>query len=458
MSAKYAGVPICQSTPEVREWIEKHVSLKEFRQFDRPGVPSIFSGLTTFGQHEDNVPIRLNVLRWPTGASRWATYHFIATDEQLVDIRKECYGDPEADPAEAISSYPQDLILHGCGDEMKFEAMYLLPPRALSATSVGAPGRNRLWLCTLVDRRYWWNLDHCGDWSTQDASSWGAVFEILRNRIGLNVNSWDCPAVHADWLQPHIDLQNICSLPLGKVLDAVAWNVGRRVSFDIKRQTLAYAPVVRIREYDWHNTRLQANLTNTNFFRLAGGESELAARDLSAILPEKIRMTFSDYDDPRQYEELTVNTLADYTSQNGQGTVVFHNRLEWDESTHDERLLLLDRVAKAWLGFQSKATHDVVYNAHVDWLPEGLSDAIEWHESLDDHKQLVPDVNDGKLRQRCTTFGMAKTRAVRSAWNLVAEDLWHGSNASASGSRSSGQTYTITCADGSSQTVTVRRS
>jgi hypothetical protein len=308
-----------------------------------------------------------------------------------------------------------------------------------------------------VDKRYWWNHDHCGDLSAQDVSSWGALFNVLRDRMGLTADSFECPAIHADWLQPHEDLQEVNALPLGMMLDAAAWNVGRKVSFDYERLTLAHPPVVRVREYDWHEARRQANLTNTAWFRLAGGDFEMGSRGLSPLLPEKVVMTFSDDEDVRKSSTFLVSSIAEYVDHAGIGEVVFHNRLEYQESTNDQRLLLLERMAKAYIGFQVSAANDVVYNSHVKWVPEGLND-IEWHELAEEKKELVADPKDGKLRQRVRADGMARTRLTRGPLNLVAQDLWHGSNASASGSRSSGQTYTITCADGSSQTVTVRRS
>lgn len=423
MSAEYAGVRLCQSTPEVRDWIEKHISLREFRQFDRPGVPAIFSGLTSFGQHEDNVPIRLNVMRWPTGASRWATYHFIATDEQLLDIKAACFGDANEDPPEAYTNLAQPLILHGAGEQITFYGMYLLPPRPLSATTLGAPGRNRLWLCTLVDKRYWWNLDTCGEMAVEDVDTWDKYFGVLRTKLGLTTDEWDCATVHADWLKPHISLQEVNSIPLGMLLDAVAWNVGRRVSCDYEQVSMGYRPVVRIREYDWSETRQNTNLTNTNFYRLAGGTFE-DDRALSPLLPESITLTFEDNGQARKHVTVDVVDYTGYEDYQGIGTIAFHDRAEWEELTIGEREALIDRIVQAYLGFQSVATTDVTYNAIVKWLPEGLND-IEWHELLDDHKELVPDTTDAKLRQRCTTFGMARTRVTRGPLNLVPCDLWH---------------------------------
>lgn len=458
MSAKYAGVELCQTTPEVRAWVEKNISLSEFREFHYPTPPAIFSGLTYFPHLEDNAPLRLNVLRWPSGASRWATYHFLATDEQLVDIRHACYGDETEDPPEPIITSPQKLILHGSLDTVTASEMWLLAPRPLSATPSWLPGVNRLWCCTLVDRRYFWNQDHTGNVSEEDAGSWDAFFEVLRTRTGLATNAWDCPSVDSEWLFPHADLQDMNSLPLGLVLDAIAWNVGRKISVDLEKSSEAYPPVVRIRDHTWHNTRLQTNLTNSNWFRLAGGELDLAARDLSSILPEKIRLTVANGEEAREETDLTVNTVTGYETQNGVGTVVFHDRLDSSDASDAQQTALLGKVAAAWLGFQSLATHDVAYAGLVNWLPEAMSDYIEWCEKLDEGSDLIPDAADGKLRKRVTNESIARTRAVRGPFNLLADDLWHGGSGTGSGSGTTPGTNTLDCGDGSPpRTFTITR-
>lgn len=457
MSAIFAGVQLCQSTPEVRQWIERNIPLSEFHEFNwHSGPPAIFAGLTYWPHCETNVTPRLNVLRWPSGASRWGTYHFLATDEQLADIRKETFGDPEE--AESIRTVPGKLILHGSGEPITVSEMWLLAPRPISATSLGLTGRNRMWLCTLVDIRYWWNQMHCGNISDEDAGTWDNFFTVLRQRTGFATNAWDCPAVDAKWLFPHINLQDMNSLPLGLVIDAAAWNVGRKVSLDMEKSSEAYPAVLRIKDHTWHNTRLQSNLTNTAWYRLAGDEMELAARDLSSIIPEKVRMTFADGDEARDDLDVTVNTIVGYEDQSGVGTVVFHNRMDVSESSDAQRTALLLAVATAWLGFQAKATPDVVYSGHVKWLPEAMTDFIEWHELHDYDDTLAPDPMDGKVRLRKAWNGVARTRAVRPPVNLVVDDLWHGGSGGGSGSGGTTDANTIDCGDGSTpRTFTIQR-
>lgn len=456
MSASYAGISLCQTTPDVRQWIERNIPLKEFRQFAWHGAgPNIFHGLTYFSHTETNTPVKLNTLRWPSGASRWATYYFIATDEQLVDLKAEAWGtDETSDP---VDSAPKPLILHGCGQTVRVDSMWLLPPRPVSATPSWARA-NKMWLCCLVDQRYWWNQDHCGDLSMLDVSTWDNMFEKLREATGLVANSWDCPAVDSKWLFPHLDLQNANSLPLGLMIDACAWNVGRKVSLDMAYANQSYQPVVRIRPYDWHASRKATNLANTNFNRLAGGEFVLDTRGYSAISPEKIRMTFANGDDPREQLDQTVSALAGYEDYVGSGTIVFHNRLEYDDVSSTERTDLLAEIAKAFLGFQKNTTSDVSYAGHVLWLPEALTDVIEWSETHGEGCDLVPAPEDGKVRQRLTLMDMARTRVVSFPHNLYSDDLWHGVNGAGSGSGAGagdGGEYTTTCPSGTTYKVRV---
>lgn len=454
MSAVFADVPLCQSTPVVRDWIARHVPISEALAFQHPTAPpTIFHGLTYFPRQENNVPVVLNRLRWPSGASRWATYHFLATDEQLADIRAEVYGDPEADPPDDKRCSPRKLVLHGCGDTITADEMWLLPPRPLSASPDFINGHNLMWLCTLVDQRYWWNQDHCGELG--EAGTWDELLEHLRDLAGLNVGSaWDCPSVDAVWLAPHVDLLAAHSLPLGMVLDAVAWNVGRRISCDMEKTSQSYPPIVHVRDYSWHDTRAQANLTNASWFRMAGGTYQFPDRDLTAALPEKIRVTWADGTD-RDYTEINVNdaALVDYEEENGNGTVVFHDRMDVNDASETERSDLVKEVAKAYLGFTAKSTFDVTYTGHAKWLPEALSDVVEWHELHGEGTCLVPDPADGKVRQRREFNDMARTRVVRPPFNLLADDLWHGNGGAGSGSVAGD--FTIHCPSGVTHTVTI---
>lgn len=459
MSAVFAGVNLCQTTPEIREWIERNIPLSELREFNWPSAPpAIFPGLTYYQNIEANIPIRLNVLRWPSGASRWGTYHFVATDEQLTLIRAAVFGDPSTDPPEAYKNAYGKLVLHGAGETVTVERMYLLAPKPLSATPLGAAYRNRLWLCTLVDSRYWWNHDHCGNLSDEDAGTWDNLLTALRKRTGLPTNAWDCPAVDASYLFPNHELQDINSLPLGMVIEAVAWNVGRRVSLDMELTSMSYPPVMRIRDYDWHNTRLQSNLTNANWYRLAGDDMELAGRDLSSIIPEKFRMTFANDEDSRVDLDLAVNSIVGYESFVGTGTVVFHNRLDVSEASASQRTALLSNFANAWLSFQKAGTPNISYTNHAKWLPEGITDAVEWHEEHGDGSELVPDPTDGKVRKRKLLMDMARTRVTRLPYNLTADDLWHGGSGTGSGSGGTSGQNTIDCGDGSTpRTFTISR-
>jgi hypothetical protein len=459
MSAVFADIPLCLSTPEVRAWVERHVPLHEALAFQHPpSPPTIFHGLTYFPRQEQNVPLRLNVLRWPSGASRWATYHFLATDEQLVDIRAEVYGDPEADPADDKRNASRKLILHGGGETITCNDMWLLPPRPLSTSPSFLNDVNNLWLCTLVDQRYFWNQKHCGDLS--ESGTWDELLQHLRDQVGLSTgmdtSAWDCPAVDSVWLLPHVDLLAAHSLPLGMMIDAVAWNVGRRVSVDLEKTSESYPPIIHVRDYSWHDTRAQANLTTADWYRMAGGTYQFPDRDLSAALPEKIRVTWADGIAARDHQEVAVNhaDLESYEDENGVGTVVFHDRLDVNDASDSEREALLKAIAKAYLGFTAKASFDVTYAGHVKWLPEALSDAIEWHELHDEGYCLVPDPDDGKVRQRREHGNLARTRVVRPPFNLLAEDLWHGNGGAGSGSGAVPD-FTVTCPDGTQHAITI---
>lgn len=457
MSAVFADIPLCQSTPEIREWVRKNIPADEARPFQWPSAsPNIFHGLTYFPHTEANLHRRLNVLRWPNGASRWATYDFLATDNQLAELRNAVYGG-DGDPK---GSDPAKLILHGGGDTVTVEEMWLLPPRPLSCTPSWLTTVNRLWWCTLVDQRYWWNQKHCGDLS--EFSTWDELLNHLRDQVGLTTtlehNAWDCPAVAAHWLAPHVDLLAAHSLPLGMMIDAVAWNVGRRVAVDLTKTDPSYPAVIHVREASWHKGRSAGNLTQTGWYRLAGGDFAFDDRDLSAMIPSKVRVTFADGTDARDYSE--VNTagpeVTGYETENGTGTTVFHDRLDVADADSGARFKLTTEVAQAYLDFAAWASFDIAYVGHVNWLPEALSDAVEWHELHDEGECLVPDPADGKVRQRRELQDMVRTHVMRGPFNLLADDLWHGNGGAGSGSGTTAPgEFSGTCPDGTRFTIAI---
>jgi hypothetical protein len=134
----YSGISIPITTPQVEQWFEQYLPISgivESGSSDWVGRDA--AALPTAGEPFFD-PIRLGVLYWPTGATRYAYFHTVINSSKLDEIRAT-FGS---------SSVTKTLQL---GDDVSVP-MYMLPARRLA--HVESKEEDHLYLLTLVDKRF----------------------------------------------------------------------------------------------------------------------------------------------------------------------------------------------------------------------------------------------------------------------------------------------------------------
>lgn len=215
MSVTYAGVPLPCPTAELLSRLEYALSPGEVRDFEYkhwPG-PNLMGYPFQATRERNTLPVRLNALQWPVGASRWAVGRFLADDARLALIRQTAYGGGSA--YQSATLYMDD----GRPGHEVAAPMYMLPPRPLYQVEVPY----QLWLLTLVDHRFFW----WGRTGTVSApTSWTNLYAQIGTLLGVTIAADTVPAAY---LVPPADLAvRYEHLPI--LLDAVAYSVGHRIS------------------------------------------------------------------------------------------------------------------------------------------------------------------------------------------------------------------------------------
>jgi hypothetical protein len=276
----FAGVRLLMQTPELDAWLR----MNRLTPFDLFGSRPDDALLRTAakGRADPRVPFprpnyspcpdpKINVLHWPTGASRYASFVGVVGEDGLRKILKSFTAEPS--PAGTLltvrrstlivgdSEYVSDLSSVSDGwhsDGVTHFAvktqMQLLDPRPITLTESG----QSLWLLPMVDIRYWWQhsryLPHrlpatwIPDGTTEVAmketwNGWGTVFqyavdpellvsdrEVSLTAVPPLVDSTGSESEHAKkWFFPDRTELDRPLEPVGPLMDAWAHSMGRRV-------------------------------------------------------------------------------------------------------------------------------------------------------------------------------------------------------------------------------------
>lgn len=392
----FAGVVFPLDGPEARRVIDERVALDELQESialpDWPVWPSVRlqgAGLPNYGWRPRP---RLGTFFYPSGATRWAEFHGLATTTQK-DLMVAAVLSASAQPV------PGSFVVRADADAGDALAqggistqLYLLPPRPLTVVDGGLDG---LWLITLVDERWYWQYRSAGIVHPSAGTTWAALFAQLASAltITLDVGTIDSvygvPSEDSPLWSNH---ENAAGL-----LDAVAWNVGKLVVRNLDGsytlQTPASARVV---------------LAGQRGALLLGGGDPLAAdagpvsRPAQAILPARVTVSFprfvvnQSWVDTRDSRDRVVPshgdvyvkevTLADagYAQYQGHaGSKVLHDsaRAYYNDAgdltpiNQSELDNLAVRLARDCYDAQLAGV-DETYPGIRAWTPEGLSDIL----------------------------------------------------------------------------------
>lgn len=224
-------------TLEVVDWLENNLDPSRFVPWltrSWPGFGSV--GIAFPIGYRVPPPFRINRLRWPVGASRWAYGHFLAHADQIngadgeTGIHESAYGRTgnEMNQLDIQMSSPDD---QGTVHETLTAQMYVLAITPLAR--VLPPGQsapnwaNAMYLVTVVDQRYFWWQYAAPDFGINETAgkTWANVFTAIGTALNVTVNVDD---INAAYLQPSRAL-NLTYEALPPIFDAAAYNVGHRV-------------------------------------------------------------------------------------------------------------------------------------------------------------------------------------------------------------------------------------
>lgn len=393
----YAGIPLSLATSPVALAIERAISPRDVVSFEEttwPGRNRL--GWTVPGYLPSRPPVRAGVLHWPRDASRFAVGYFLASDNQLSQIRSLL----------ATQGYTRQPLVMSQEDQTRqtvqsiTASLWMLPPRPLFQIT----GHNGLYLLTLVDDRYFWAARDA-NFDVDMPESWSELMNAIATSLNVTLTA---DAITGAYLSAPKDLISHYESP-SMLLDAVAYNTGLRIVANLDGSIVAQDPVTAA-------ASLRAQLNHPVMGGGAFAFQQAAPFDLSALLPASVTVTFSPvrYTTPTCDPYVVVVTLASLALPElagiagHSGSKTFHDSALPAYSDGGallngaELTALATQIATDWYRFQL-ADRDVKFAGIVPWQPEGLSDCVEWTYRKNE----------------------VSTRVQRPAWDDRTEELLH---------------------------------
>lgn len=349
----YGGIPLGGSTSHssqlnalLAEWWHQ----QGIREFSHPGYH-------TYGI--DHLPIpappqpecpRPWVLSWPTGASRWATFHAIVTGDQLTSII-------------GGQGSPRTLQVSD-GTRWAEPAMWLLPPRP-----IGQVEDADYYLICLVDDRYWW-WQQCG-LPASNPASWTALLADLFTSVGVSAS---LPTIPAAYGTPDPVRWAVGFKPLPLLIDAACTTVGLRVIRELNGQvTVTTAATAQSADQSQWDLMKEDCLTGGRATKIMIGQS----------VPASVRVVFTGPVsqgagiEDRTLASLGLATFAGITPVPGKVATV-----NADMSADDLAGYMAYATQAATDYYQwCLSLTDATFRGIVPWRPTGLEDRIEWDHS-----------------------------------------------------------------------------
>ncbi len=293
-------------------------------------------------------PPRLGVLRWPTGADQWATFHFVASDVQLAQLRTAIGSTPTAQP----------LVITD-GTTTITTDMYLLPPRPIAQR-----GSNEWYLITLADMRfYWWQNGNAS--APTNPATWNALFTSLFAMAGVSSGLTIDP-IDAAYLTPNAQRWNVGVEPIPILLEAAAQQVGVRIvrNLDGTVRVSSYATAAAADTARWG--RIKALVE-------AGGQ--ITGPDIGRYVPASVDCGF--FDAPTINTTLASLALGPYAGTNGVAVGIGLYTADPVGSTPAQQVALANRAVTDYYDWALAYT-DCDLRGVVNENTCGLDEVMEW--------------------------------------------------------------------------------
>lgn len=363
----YAGVGLPVPPRKLARWAARVLPA----DLDRIGPqPFPATRLGGFGPRQARRP-RVGSLYWPTGASRWAVGHFLASETQLKAIRAAL--DLEDKPGNALPVSAELVMDTGRGAVRA--TMHLLTPLPLARHG----GENGLYLLTLVDERWLWWGRVCGATVKvrPGVETWDDLIKQAQDALGVTVES-TAPVDDAEWGVPPDGL-DLGGEPAPAALDALLYAVGLRLS-------RAPDGGVTVRDFTADRQIQYANLhpeaDDEDWPVEAGGTFALPVADADPptdqvyALPKTVRHVVVGPAGPTQLDQ-DLADLADPDFPGPYRDAVRAYRVPRRTADAAADGLYLQGFATAY-ALRHLSAVQRRYAGVVPWEPEGLSDAVEW--------------------------------------------------------------------------------
>lgn len=420
----YAEVPFALDRPEVLELIERRIPLEDLREtLPRPHWPGRTLAGLALPSWPERPRLRIGDFFYPSGASRWAEFHGLASTTQLAAMKAIALpeGGPPIAAAFILKADPSDgdaLASGGIETEL-----WMLPPRPLA---IYDPLLEGLWLVTLVDERYYGQFRAATTRpADDDGVTWTDLLEDLATALDIDL---DHSAINAAYGFPPEDSPFWAgNESAALLLDAAAWNVGRLVVRNLDGTYSLQTPV---------EAEAAAATNRALAIPIAGGDAlaadpgEEQSRATPAVLPATVTVTFPkfvtnggwvDGRDERDWirkgfgygdvysKEITLADAGyDYAGHPGTWPIrdtarAYYDLIDDDDPTNQADLdALALQLATDFYDAQSLTGLDEVYPGIRAWEPEGLHDLLWVYRG-----------------------NWACTRVARKPWNFGVMEMQH---------------------------------
>lgn len=373
----YGGIYLPSPTTAVCQHIEQTLSLADVYEWTMRVNPGHKSIPWSFQGHDGPREIELGSLYWPTGAARWATGHFLVTDDDLQKIRVQAY---TATNANRYVSLP--LVL-GEGADRITTSLFMLPPRPLDQI----PGQRQLYLLTLVDERWLWWEKSADITVTGGTTTWATLIGDIATALGVTITT---DTISSDYLKPGKEFASYRGyLPL--LLDAVLSSIGHTLVRKLDGTLVTQTAVTAKASQDLQLTKWSRQDGGGGFFHFEPGP----VQDFSALVPASVRAVFPRTDSG--VPSLTPHTVsvalsdlalaqyqAGFPGHAGEKVIYSGAVATYTggaSPTNDTELdTLATRLATDFYLWQL-ARSDTKYAGIVPYAPNGFADSILWRHT-----------------------------------------------------------------------------
>ncbi|OWK45746.1 hypothetical protein [Fimbriiglobus ruber] len=347
----YAGVDLPLLTDAVRDHLETWWHARSIVESTPDGYYVPGPAYLPRPAPPRSEPPRPGVLRWPTGASRWATYHHVVDATTL-------------DAIQSAGDGAQALEIDDGQDSISAD-MYLLPPRPIAQNDQDGD----LYLLSLVDERWYWWREGSQPNITKAPESWADLFDTLTGGLGVSAEVDEIPEGYST----PTDRWVVSYQPLPVLLDAAARSVGCRV---VRRLD----GTVLVRRWDGasadSDSQWAANETEVE----TGGI--IAAADIAATVPGSCAVIFFG-DEPAQTTlALSDLSLPEYEDAEGLPGYVGQFNADVQAADTDHQDACATEAASDYYRWLLPAV-DATFRGVVAWVPTGAEDVTEWEQCAD---------------------------------------------------------------------------